>query len=399
MGEWKEIKASEYCLTVTDGTHDSPKPQNEGKPLVTSKHIKNNTLDLSDAYLITQEDYDKIVKRSYVSQWDVIISMIGAYCGFCYLQSSSFTSYAVKNVGLFKVGDEIKSKWLYYYLNSPKGKEQLFKARRGSSQPYLSLNSLRNLIIPTPSYLEQKRIVSILSSLDEKIETNRKINARLEELAQAIFKSWFIDFEPFGGKMPEDWANFKVGEVSTINERQYSLHENWTDFQYLDTGNITENIIGKLYKFSNNNDLPSRARRKVKEFDIIYSTVRPNQRHFGLILNPDKNWLVSTGFAVISAKQSYINSFYLYMVISQKKVSEYLQSLGEQATSTYPSVNATDIANLEIMVPDLELQNQFGLIISKIFQLKNTLEQESSRLAALRDTLLPKLMSGELLPE
>ena len=289
----------------------------------------------------------------------------------------------------------VDSRFLYYAIC----KYNFEDLNVGSAIPSLTVPVIEAVRVKLPTKEIQTRIADIIDSVNEKIDTNRKINARLEELAQAIFKSWFIDFEPFGGKMPEDWANFKVGEVSTINERQYSLHENWTDFQYLDTGNITENIIGKLYKFSNNNDLPSRARRKVKEFDIIYSTVRPNQRHFGLILNPDKNWLVSTGFAVISAKQSYINSFYLYMVISQKKVSEYLQSLGEQATSTYPSVNATDIANLEIMVPDLELQNQFGLIISKIFQLKNTLEQESSRLAALRDTLLPKLMSGELLPE
>lgn len=406
MSEWKEYRLGELIEEIAMGPFGSNiKVEcfvHKGVPVLNGSNLQGFKLNESAFNYVTPEKADSL-GRANAFRGDVVITHRGTLGQIIYIPEDSIYERYIISQSQFRVKfkKEVDPQFIVYFFHSRAGQHLLLTNASQVGVPAIARpsTSFKELKAILPPLSEQKKIAAILSSLDEKIENNRKINARLEELAQAIFKSWFIDFEPFGGKMPEDWANFKVGEVSTINERQYSLYENWTDFQYLDTGNITENIIGKLYKFSNNNDLPSRARRKVKEFDIIYSTVRPNQRHFGLILNPDKNWLVSTGFAVISAKQSYINSFYLYMVISQKKVSEYLQSLGEQATSTYPSVNATDIANLEIMVPDLELQNQFGLIISKIFQLKNTLEQESSRLAALRDTLLPKLMSGELIPE
>ncbi len=179
MKEWPNILASEYCYNVTDGTHDSPKPVPEGRYLITSKHIKNNEIDFASAYKISENDYQKIIVRSRVNQWDIIISMIGAYCGFCYVESSNNTDYAIKNVGLFKVGDEIKCKWLYYYLTSPQGKQQLSMLRSGSTQPYIALNALRNLSIPVPDPEVMESIVKIMDSIDAKIRVNSQINDNL----------------------------------------------------------------------------------------------------------------------------------------------------------------------------------------------------------------------------
>lgn len=391
MSEWKEIKASEYCLTVTDGTHDSPKPQNEGKPLVTSKHIKNNTLDLTDAYLITQEDYDKIVKRSYVSQWDVIISMIGAYCGFCYLQSSSFTDYAVKNVGLFKVGDEIKSKWLYYYLNSPKGKEQLFKARRGSSQPYLSLNSLRGLIIPTPSFLEQKRIVSILTSLDEKIETNRQINARLEELAQALFKSWFIDFEPFGGKMPEDWEPCALGDLSSECKDRV---KNRKDVRVLSPLSSGELVLSDEYftKQVYSKDISKYIIVKPKTFAynparINIGSIGINDYNFDGCVSP-----VYVVFKTIDGYEEFINQFIKTQLFKDEVI---LRAIG----GVRQTLSYQDFSLIRFIKPAFDIVIRYTNTVAPLYSKMKTLNIESSSLAALRDALLHKLMSGELIPK
>jgi type I restriction enzyme S subunit len=183
MEEWKKIKACNYCYNVTDGTHDSPKQKESGRYLITSKHIKNNRIDFESAYKISEDDYNKIISRSKVDQWDIIISMIGAYCGFCCIESSNCTEYAIKNVGLLKVRDELKSRWLYYYLTSPKGKQQLSILRSGSSQPYISLGALRDLEIPVPRERVMNGIVSFLKSLDDKIELNRRINDNLLVMA------------------------------------------------------------------------------------------------------------------------------------------------------------------------------------------------------------------------
>src|SRR3546814_2695872 len=108
--DWEFVKACEYCSKVTDGTHDSPKRQSEGIYLITSKHIKGREVDFENAYLISEIDFEKINKRSYVEQWDVIVSMIGEYCGFTYIERNELIDYAVKNVGLFKTGSKIDRK-------------------------------------------------------------------------------------------------------------------------------------------------------------------------------------------------------------------------------------------------------------------------------------------------
>ena len=119
------IKAEEFCVKVTDGTHDSPKRKTEGKFLITSKHIKSREIDFESAYLIDGIDFDKINQRSQVNQWDVLISMIGEYCGFVYVERNFKIDYAVKNVGIFKTGEKEKAEWIYYYLSSPEGKNKL----------------------------------------------------------------------------------------------------------------------------------------------------------------------------------------------------------------------------------------------------------------------------------
>ncbi len=177
---WKYIDALEYCSKITDGTHDSPPSTTTGKPLITSKHIKGRNIDFESAYLISDNDYNKIIQRSKVDQWDVIISMIGEYCGFCYVERNSEIDYAVKNVGLFKTGSKVKAEWLYYYLTSYQGRQVLSKIKTGSSQPYLTLGALRNLkiLVPVDEEITQK-IVNVLSLIDAKIELNNKLNDNL----------------------------------------------------------------------------------------------------------------------------------------------------------------------------------------------------------------------------
>jgi len=404
MEEWKEYKATDFCKNVTDGTHDSPKQKSEGYYLITSKHIKGNTIDFDSAYKISEEDYNKIIQRSKVDQWDVIISMIGAYCGFCYLEKSTKTDYAIKNVGLFKVGSEIKSKWLYYYLSSPAGQNKLHLLRTGSSQPYIALNSLRNFTIPVPDEKTMRSIIYVLQSLDDKIEVNRRINENLEQQAQALFKSWFVDFEPFKnqpfveselGMIPQGWRVGTLGDICVTNKRTYK-GDFVSEIEYIDTGCVTNNIIDTPQILNPAIDkIPSRARRAVTEGDIIYSSVRPNQRHYALLFNPSSNTVVSTGFVVITANWSGYR-YYIYQYLIQDEIVNKLQAIAEQSVSTFPSLNASDLTNLKIVIPPNDVVGDFAALNCSFITQINKKQQESRCLAELRDTLLPRLMSGEL---
>lgn len=154
----------------------------------------------------------------------------------------------------------------------------------------------------------------------------------------------------------------KLGDVCKINSNSYSeSNDNYKFINYLDTSNITDNSIENIQKINLDSEkLPSRAKRKVKFNSIIYSTVRPNQKHFGIIKSQPKNFLVSTGFAVIDAISEKIDANFLFYWLSQEKIIQYLQSIAEQSTTSYPAIRPEDLANLEIDLPPLEIQKKIG---------------------------------------
>ena len=158
----------------------------------------------------------------------------------------------------------------------------------------------------------------------------------------------------------KEWKTYRIGDICKTNKSQYSIKEAWDEFLYLDTGNITRNTIDEIARYSSAAELPSRARRKVICDDIIFSTVRPNQCHFGILSNPPTNLLVSTGFTVITANKEVVDPYYLYYYLSQDSIIDYLHSIGEQAVSAYPSIKSQDIEDLEIELPDLATQNNIA---------------------------------------
>jgi len=187
--------------------------------------------------------------------------------------------------------------------------------------------------------------------------------------------------------MMEAWRKIRLGDVCKTNMDSYSPKEEWNFVNYLDTGNITDNKIDSIqYIDVKNEKLPSRARRKVKKDSIIYSTVRPNQRHFGIVKSQPENFLVSTGFAVIDTDAQVLDADFLYYLLTQATLVEALHAIAEQSTSAYPSIKPSDIENLEIEIPDLATQKKIadvlGSLDRKITQNtevnKNLLEQAQS---------------------
>jgi type I restriction enzyme S subunit len=161
--------------------------------------------------------------------------------------------------------------------------------------------------------------------------------------------------------MPQGWTTARIGDVCKTNQHSYSTSEKWLFVNYLDTGNITENRISEIqHLVIGQNALPSRARRKVGENDIVYSTVRPNQRHYGIVRNALPNMLVSTGFTVLTTDTSKADSDFLYYYLTQNEIVDSLHSIGEQSVSAYPSIKPSDIENVELLLPPLDEQVQIG---------------------------------------
>ena len=164
-----------------------------------------------------------------------------------------------------------------------------------------------------------------------------------------------------------EWEKIRLGDVCRTNADTYSPKEKWDFVNYLDTGNIINNTIDSIQFIElKNMKLPSRAKRKVKTDSIIYSTVRPNQRHFGIIKSQPENFLVSTGFVVIDVDTNVLNADFLYYLLTQNTLVDALQAIAEQSTSAYPAIKPSDIENLEIKIPDLATQKKISDILSSL---------------------------------
>ena len=400
MEEWKEYKAMEFCSGVTDGTHDSPKPKTFGHYLITSKHLKDNRIDFSSANQISEEDYQKVILRSAVEQYDILFSMIGTI-GNTVQVKQEIVDFAVKNMGIFKMGrNQLKSTWLYYWLNSVYSKQYINQRLAGSTQSYLTLDSLRNFPVSYPGDDIANSIISILKSLDDKIEVNRRINDNLEQQAQALFKSWFVDFEPFRdgefveselGLIPKGWR------VGTFLDNIYVMPggtPSTSKNEYWEDGTIpffSPKDVNGVYCFETEKSVTELGLKNCSSHlypkDTLFITARGTVGKLTLAGVPMA--MNQSNYALV-AKEG-ISKFYLFL-LAQTLVSVLLK----KANGAVFSAITTRDFNEPTIIPKTSDMEQFDKLVSPIFYKIHQTSCESRRLATLRDTLLPKLMSGEI---
>ena len=410
MSEWKEVKLGDVCDVITKGTTPSNIGDSfvdEGIKFIRSEMLGRDKYINNSGFLFISEETHQRLRRSQLKEKDILFSMAGVYLGkTAILRKEDVPSNTNQAVAIIRVnGTKADVEYIYYCLNHPHIVKTVNASCAQSAQPNINLKQIGEISFLTPPLGIQQRIASILSSLDDKIAVNKKICENLEAQAQAMFKHWFVDFAPFKdgkfveselGLIPEGWRVGTLGEICTTNKRTLSSKNIPDVIEYLDTGNITANRIDNIQLLYKGQDkIPSRAKRLVSEGDIIYSTVRPNQRHYGILPNPSDSLVVSTGFVVITANWSAYR-YFIYNFLIQNAVVETLQAIGEQSVSTYPSINASDIESLRVIIPKMEDVDKFAEICCNIYCDIDNLEKESIRLATLRDTLLPKLMSGQI---
>ncbi|RSE34294.1 restriction endonuclease subunit S [Acinetobacter junii] len=270
---------------------------------------------------------------------------------------------------------------LDYYLDT------MLASASGSTFPNVSKDQLNDLEISYPPLPEQKAIASVLSSLDDKIDLLHRQNKTLEAMAETLFRQWFIE------EAKEDWDEVQVKDFVALNKVSVSKSYPHTEIEYLDTGSLTEGVIGELQNYQLA-EAPSRAKRLVQHNDILISTVRPNQCHYGIISEPQFNLVVSTGFCTITCER--ISPYFVYLLLTNKEMTEYLHSVAEGSTSTYPSLKPEDIGSVSFQLPPKELIQQFHDLAESYWQKIHKNHKQIQILEKLRDTLLPKLMSGEV---
>lgn len=213
------------------------------------------------------------------------------------------------------------------------------------------------------------------------------LNKNLEQQARTLYRQWRL----------YTTANLhKLSEIAEINPETYSPKDNWSFVNYLDTSSITSGEISEIQHIQPSKEkLPSRARRIIQENDIVYSTVRPNQLHYGIIANPKPNMLGSTGFTVIRSKTDQLPNELIFLALTESSFVEQMQQLAEQSVSTFPSIRPADLDRCLLSLPTQENSAMIESIKTFFKAIANNSE-ENQRLSELRDTLLPHLMFGGL---
>jgi type I restriction enzyme S subunit len=398
--KWGEVKVGDLGQVFTGRTPSTKCPEYFGNEFFfitpgdmhQGKHVHATERGLSDSGA-------DLLRRIQLPAKSVCVSCIGWQMGEVVMTSAkSFTNQQINSI---VPNGDVDPDFLYYSF-LPRKQELLSLASAiGVRTPILNKSAFCNLRVMLPPLPTQRKIAAILSAYDDLIENNTRRIKILEEIARALYREWFVNFRFPGhekvrmedselGPKPEGWDFIKLSKIAKVNESNIKNGHAPREINYVDISSVSTGKIENIQQIEFS-DAPSRARRIVKHSDMIWSTVRPNRRSYCIILNPLPNLVVSTGFAVISAK--HVPYTYLYHALTTDEFADYLTNNATGAA--YPAVNANDFKNALVLYPPKSLLEKFHNIISIIFDQKQNLLQKNDVLRRTRDLLLPKLISGE----
>lgn len=391
MSEWLEVTLGE--LATIKGGKRLPKGSQLSEeptlhPYIRTTDISNHKIRVEELLFVPNDVFPSI-KNYIVDAGDLIISIVGTI-GSCAiiprtLDKASLTENCAKIVNVDE--SKLNKQFLYYFFVSEDGQAEIESRNVGSTQPKLPLYNIAGMPLVLPPLEEQKAIASVLSSLDDKIDLLHRQNTTLESMAETLFRQWFVE------ETQEDWEEVKLGDFVEMNKRSINKAYPFNHIEYLDTGSLTEGKIESLQSYSIK-EAPSRALRLVEHNDVLISTVRPNQKHYGIINNPIENLVVSSGFCVLTC--TIISPHFVYLLLTNNEMTEFLHSIAEGSTSTYPSLKPADLAAITFQLPPKDKLGDFAKIANDAWGKIHQNYKQIQTLEKLRDNLLPKLLSGEV---
>ena len=411
--EWKEVRLGDVCEIygrigfrgyTTNDLVDTPK---EGAISLSPKNIINGELNLEQCTYIKWDKYYES-PEIMINPNEIIITKTGSSVGrTTFVRRVDHPMTLNPQLVVLKNISE-NAEFLSYYIKSALFQSVLKSIVVGSAIPTLSQKNLANLKINVPKEVDdQRRIASILSSLDRKIELNNKINADLEEMAQAIFKNWFVDFEPFKddkfvdselGMIPEGWKVGRLDEIADVvggSTPSKAKPEYYTQkgIAWLTPKDLSNHPA--VYTSRGEIDITeegynSTSTKLMPKGTILFTSRAP----IGYISIAQNDICTNQGFKSLVPKKA--GTCFLYCFL--KCVTPEIEN--KSTGSTFKEASGSLMKSLQVIMPEQKVFEDFETIVSPLFARIESLEKENSRLSLLRDTLLPRLMSGELeIPE
>ena len=401
MEQWKKYQLKDVTTLLGDGLHGIPKYDKNGTVFfINGNNLVDGKIEIKDSTKRVSEDEANKYRKN-LNHRTILVSINGTIGNVAKYQGEA--CILGKSACYFNVAEDFDLNFIYYVVASQQFKNSIMHLATGTTIKNVSLETMRNYSFVAPSINEQKRISSLLSSLDNKIDLNRRINDNLEQQAQALFKSWFVDFEPFKdgkfveselGIIPKGWRVGKAEDFYYINigktpprKEQVWFSSNSSDYIWVSISDLGS--CGR-FVFTSSEFLTHEA---IKRHNIILVPKDTILLSFKLTIG--RVGIAGTELTTNEAIARFItsdeNREYTYFLLKGYNY-EKLGSTSSIATA----VNSKIIKAMVVLMPDKEILKAFSSLAKPYFDQILRNEQESIRLTILRDTLLPKLMSGEL---
>lgn len=410
MKNWKTYKLCEVANLFTGFPFDGQKYTKEGQRVVRGDNITIGALRRdADKDKRWNETFSR-AKEFSLQEGDIVIGMDGSRVGRnrAQIKVSDLPLLLAQRVACIRHNSQTLQKFLYYQIFSNRFENYIKSVHTGTSIPHVSLKQIGDFSFQVPDLFTQQRITNILSALDDKIELNRRINENLEQQAQALFKSWFVDFEPFQdgkfvdselGMIPEGWKVGTIGNYSNIRSGFAFKSSWWTDkgVKIVKIKNISSS--GNLYM----NDCSYVSKEntlKAKEFslkpgDLLIAMTGATIGKFCIVpILKEEMYVNQRVGKFFLGEEPILKVPFIYGLLKSENIISQIINKGQG--SAQPNISANDIETISIILPPKDIISKYNELVSPYFSLLIKNLNECDYLAQLRDILLPKLMSGEL---
>lgn len=392
--EWNHSTINDVCVLVTDGSHSSPKSVNDGKYMVSVKDFTDYGFDFASCRMISNDDYETLKRNGCVPQIDdILIGKDGArFFEDIIIYRQREKPALLSSIAILRCDkSKILPDFLYYVLRTPSFRQDVKdNYGSGSAIPRIILKDFKRMMVSYPSLEKQQAIISVLTAIDSKIQANTEINDNLEQQAQAIYHERFETVSP--NDLPSDWRIVTLGEVATISNKSFNpLKEPEILLEHYSIPAFDE---ARFPIFELSTSIKSN-KFIIDASCFMISKLNPTTKRVWKPYCLTGNAVCSTEFIVYKAKDQSITDF-LYSVIDSGSFSDFMCSHVTGSTGSRQRTTPSDTLSYELILPSEDELAEFQSLVSPMYAQMRINAIENDKLKRLRDSLLPKLMSGEI---
>lgn len=392
--EWNHSTINDVCVLVTDGSHSSPKSVNDGKYMVSVKDFTDYGFDFASCRMISNDDYETLKRNGCVPQIDdILIGKDGArFFEDIIIYRQREKPALLSSIAILRCDkSKILPDFLYYVLRTPSFRQDVKdNYGSGSAIPRIILKDFKRMMVSYPSLEKQQAIISVLTAMDSKIQANTEINDNLEQQAQAIYHERFETVSP--NDLPSEWRIVTLGEVATISNKSFNpLKEPEILLEHYSIPAFDE---ARFPVFELSTSIKSN-KFIIDASCFMISKLNPTTKRVWKPYCLTGNAVCSTEFIVYKAKDKTITDF-LYSVIDSNSFSDFMCSHVTGSTGSRQRTTPSDTLSYELILPSEDELAEFQSLVSPMYAQIRINAIENDRLKRLRDSLLPKLMSGEI---